>query len=435
MRTFFNKYVSSQLIDLFSQPSYVSFSLSVLFSQLAYNMMLLVLIFLIYFLTSSSLSVSLLILFMLVPQIFLSFLGGVVADVKNKKTILIYGNVLRGVFLLLLFFNTKSVFLVYVVTIATSIVTQFYVPAESPLIPKLVKKEHLLAANSIFGISLFGSILISYVLAGPLIGVLGRSGIFLLLSALFFISGFLAYLMPARVEYLSIAAESIIKIKRSFRQEFRESLSILRKTGRVGGAFFLLTSSQVIILIIATLIPGFAKTILGVAAEDLSLYLFAPAALGTVVAALGISTLWRNVREDTLMDIGVLGSGLILCLFPFTPRLLSGNFIYTANPFLPNLLKINGVHVTVFLSFLAGLSNAFIFVPSQALIQDLIPENFRSKIYGLLFALIGVFSLVPIIVAGTVADIFGVGAVLVGVGIVILLLGAVRIGVRIKLSL
>ena len=79
------------------------------------------------------------------------------------------------------------------------------------------------------------------------------------------------------------------------------------------------------------------------------------------------------------------------------------------------------------LAFFAGFANALIFIPSQALIQGNVPQDFRSKIYGLLFALIGVFSLVPILIAGGVADLLGVGAVLAIIGVTILFIGLFRI--------
>ena len=107
------------------------------------------------------------------------------------------------------------------------------------------------------------------------------------------------------------------------------------------------------------------------------------------------------------MTIGVFISGFALFLFPFTSRILSRGFVQFLNEFLPHLLIINISHFVLVLSFFAGFANALIFVPSQAIIQETIPENFRSKIYGLLFALIGAFSLFPIIIAGGVADVLG----------------------------
>ena len=93
---------------------------------------------------------------------------------------------------------------------------------------------------------------------------------------------------------------------------------------------------------------------------------------------------------------------------------------------MPEFFHINIFSFVLLLAFLAGLANAFIFIPSQATIQEHIPQDFRSKIYGLLFAFIGVFSLFPILIAGGIADIIGVGSVLLFIGLAIIAIGLIR---------
>lgn len=426
MKKIYSTISSHDITKLLSTPGYTYFSLSVLFSQIAFNMLSVVLIFLIFFITSSNFAVSILLLAILLPQILLSFLGGVVADATDKKSILVFGNLLRAVALVFLFLNPRSLFLVYFIAMVTSVITQFYVPAEAPLIPTLVKKDRLVSANSIFGISLFGSILVGYVLAGPLTTWFGRSGIFLFLAGIFLLASFFALLIPKKEKAKSKKEHEIDNVKSSFVRQFKDSYHLLRHTKDVGNSFFLLIFSQVIILILATLVPGYAKSILEVPAEDLSIILFAPAAIGMIVSALLIGSLFNKVRKGRLMTYGVFISGISLILLPLASKLAARDFIPIVNAYLPTFLQLNIFNFVLLLAFAAGFANALIFVPSQAIIQEVIPENFRSKIYGLLFALIGVFSLLPIMVAGGVADIFGVGTVLVAIGIFILTLGFMK---------
>ena len=79
--------------------------------------------------------------------------------------------------------------------------------------------------------------------------------------------------------------------------------------------------------------------------------------------------------------------------------------------------------MVVILAFFAGVGNALIFIPAQTTIQEKIPENFRSKMYGLLFALIGLFSLLPIVLVGGLADTLGVNFVLILIGSLIFMGG------------
>lgn len=425
MKQIYKRVLSNQILELLLYPPYLYFSLSVFFSQIGFNMLNIVLIFLIFYLTSSNFAVSVLLFAILIPQIFLSFIGGVVADMGDKKKILVFGNILRAAILILLFFNFKSIALIYIVTFFVSIVTQFYVPAESPLIPSLVKREKLVAANSIFGIGLFGSILIGYVLAGPAVNAMGRPGVFIFLALMFLVASFFAFLIPDKKIKSKTASVNAQSIRKSIVEELRDSYELIRKTKKVGDAFFLLIFSQIIIFILATLIPGYAKNILQIPAEDLSIILFAPAALGMVLSAGFIGSVFMKSSKERLMNNGVLLSGLVLILLPFTSRIFSQGIIKNINSIAP-LLNLNIFNFVLLLAFLAGFANALIFIPSQAIIQEVIPQDFRSKIYGLLFALIGIFSLLPIMIAGGVADVIGVGAVLLSIGIGIMLIGLVR---------
>lgn len=385
-----------------------------------------VLIFLIFYLTSSNFAVSILLFSILIPQILLSFIGGIVADAQNRKIILVFGNLLRAAVLVVLFFNFKSVLAIYLASLLISSVTQFYVPAESPLIPSLVSRDKLVAANSIFGMGLFGSILIGYVLAGPAINILGRSFVFLGLACIFLTASLFAFLIPQRKIMTAKKALLATNIKRSIGEEFRDSFSVIRKTRQVSDAFFLLIFSQIVIFILATLIPGYAKNILQIPAEDLSLILFAPAAIGLMVSAFLIGSIFNKTSKERLMNAGIFISGIALILLPFTSRIFSQNIVQILNSQVPGFFKLNIFNFVSLIAFLAGLANALIFVPSQAIIQEIIPQDFRSKIYGLLFALIGVFSLIPIMIAGGVADIIGVGAVLLSIGAGILSIGFAR---------
>lgn len=413
---FLRQLIPREFIFILSTPSFLYFSLSVFLSQIAYQMMNVSFIFLVYYLTGSNFVVSLLVLSFLIPQILFSFLGGIVADVRSKKKILVYGNIIRAMLIVFLFFNIESLYLVFIISILVSIITQFYIPAEPPFIPQLVAKSRLVAANSIFGISLFGSILIAFVLAGPLIQAFGRSTIFLIISFLFAISSFFALLLPDRKKTGPEREGSfIMNVIRFYHNDFLASTKLLRQKDNVGASFFLLIFSQVIILVLASVIPDYAESILRIPAENLSVILFAPAAVGMIIAGVSFGGNLGKIDKRFISVIGVFLSGFSLLFFPLTPHI--SKIFFSVSP----------LYVASVIAFLAGFANAFIFVPSQSTIQDKVPENFRSKVYGLMYAIVGVFSLIPIIVAGGVADVLGVGFVLSVLGFVILIVGILRL--------
>lgn len=430
MTSIFQKIARFHFSQLLSHPPYLYFTLSVVFSQIAINMMNIVFIFLIDHLSSSTFLVSLLILTFLFPQILLSFVGGMIADTKGKKNILVYGNVARAAVLMLLYFHNDSVSLIFICAFIISIITQFYIPAETPMIPKLVKKQFLTQANSLFGIALFGSILIGYVLAGPTLEVVGRSAIFIILAILFIISALCIQLIPKEdFELEKSIVPSLRAVKLSIGEEFSLTYKVLKDTAGVVPAFFLLSSSQLIILILATIVTGYARKILEIPIEKLSLIVFSPAAIGMVIASLLLGTLYARSDKNKIMTIGLFITAAVLFLFPFTNKIVTRSLVGAINMYLPSFLDITAVHFAIILAFFVGFSNALIFIPSQTIIQEKIPESFRSKVYGLLFGMIGIFSLIPILLTGKFANDFGVDKVLFFVGAVIFCIGILRSGI------
>lgn len=413
---------SHDFFTLLKDKPYAYFLLSVVFSQIAFNMMNVVLIFVIFNLTNSNFLVSMILLTSLVPQVFLSFIGGIVADTRNKKKILVYGNIGRAFFIFPLFFLNSSVAAIYILALLTSIVTQFYLPAETPIIPNIVKENLLVPANSLFGLALFGSILIGYIFAGPAILAVGNAYVFLIIAGFFVLAGLFAHLIPysAFKEHTNQDKRPIMaEMESSFKSYFINTYKLLHQTAGVASSFILLILSQVVIMILAIIVPGYAKDILKVQVENVSLLLFAPAALGMIVAVVFVGTILKKTDRMKLMIAGVFISGIILLLLPFMSKVTSRDFILVINSFLPSYLKITVLHMVVLLAFLAGIGNAFIFIPAQTTIQEKIPENFRSKIYGLLFAFTGLFSLLPIVLVGGLADTIGVNSVLTILGVII----------------
>lgn len=429
MKNFFRNVSSHDFTKLLLDKSYVLFLCSVVFSQVAFNMMNVVLIFIVFNLTSSNFLVSMILLISLLPQVFLSFVGGVIADSRNKKNILVLGNIGRAVVVFLLVFFNGSVVWVYILALLVSIVTQFYIPAETPIIPKLVPEKLLIAANSLFGLALFGSILIGYVIAGPALTMLGNSNVFLVLAGLFAIAGVFANLIPqhALKANNSLKNKKVkVQVEESLKSYFIDTYKLLLGTVGVAPSFILLIVSQVVIMVIAIIVPGYAKDILHIGVENVSLLLFAPAALGMIVAALAVGSVLKETNRDKLMDAGVILSGIVLLLLPIVSSSTFQAVVANINLIFP-FFHINDLVVVFIFSFFAGIGNALIFIPAQTTMQEKIPENFRSKMYGLLFALIGLFSLLPIVLVGGLADSLGVNFVLIIIGSLILGGGVIRI--------
>lgn len=407
------------------------------FSQVAVNMMNFVLIIVVFKLTHSSTAVAGVILSYTIPSILFGMLAGVYVDRWNKKRVLFFTNVLRMFFLFVLAFFHSDLLFVYFLSFVISIVTQFFIPAETPMIPLLVQNKYLVPANALFGMGVYGSVLIAYALSGPFLLLLGLTNVLILLGVFFFVAAVFVTLIRTP----SIAAREQkpivpdLRVSISLKNEIKAVIHVMLKTREIYQSISFLAISQLIILILAVIGPGFASQIVGVSVEQFPLLFVTPAALGMVVGMVLVGNYFPQYPKERLITIGMLISAIGLLIMPYGSKVASRGFVHNLNAYLPAIVSIDILHILMVLAFALGLANAFVFVPSNTILQEKTSDEFRGKVYGALNALIGVVSLLPVIIVGELADIFGVGRVLTGLGIVLAGIAVYRIFQRDRWSL
>lgn len=144
-------------------------------------------------LTGSGLAVGITFAVRLFPYLVFGPLGGLLADRFSKKTIMVFTDVVRLFFALtpLLVRDSGDVWIIYVSAFALSAGEAVYAPARMSLIPRLVRREHLLAVNSLEQ-AMVGFVLIGgSVTGGILAAAVGGQVSFALNAISFLISGLL----------------------------------------------------------------------------------------------------------------------------------------------------------------------------------------------------------------------------------------------------
>lgn len=408
--------MDSKLLKVLSIRPFLFLWLAEVFTQIAINMVNFALIVVAFEITKSSTAVSGIILSFTIPAIFFGVIAGVFVDRWNKKTVLIITNVFRFILLFLLAYFHSDLFLIYLLSLLIAIVTQFFIPAETPMVPQLVKKNLLLSANSLFGLGIYGSILIAYALSGPVIVFLGNFYIFSFLAVLFLFSAFLVTLIkvPKNLEgeVLNIANNNAYNNSiSSFIEEIKHAFSVITKKSSVYHSLVLLTLSQVLFLIVAVIGPSFATQILKVSVTQFPILFITPATIGMVAGAFFLGHFVHNKKKGYIVNIGIFASAVSFFLLPNI-----AHFSFLLNP----------ATATVVLAFFMGLANALVFIPSNTIVQEEIVSELRGKVYGFLSSMVGLFSLFPVVLAGGFSDIFGVGAVLIGIGVFILFFGFIK---------
>lgn len=402
--------------------------LAEVFTQIPVNILNFLLILVIFKLTNSNTAVSIIVLSFTLPAVFLGILAGVYTDRWNKKKVLYISNFLRAIFLLILTFFSNSIFVIYLVSFLFGIVTQFFIPAETPIIPIIVSSEELLSANALFGIGIFGSILIAYLLSGPMLLYLGFIPTLILLILSLLIAGILIskIQVPFSEENKTFSLGKQLPIL-AMKEEILDILRIIRKTEHILSSLLLLALSQILILTIAAIAPGYAHDVLHIKVEQFPLLVITPATLGIIVGAFFIANKLHNAQKRNVVTVGIFVSSIALILMPYGNKIESKNLVIMLNSYLPLFLRISHIDIIIFLAFLLGVANALVFIPSNTLLQEKTNDTIRGKIYGVLNTFVGIFSFTPVLLVGSFADLIGVGSVVIGIGLCLLLLGMIRV--------
>ncbi len=395
-------------------------------SQTAANAVTSALIILVAELTHSNTSSSFLILLAIIPAVLFGIGAGVLVDRTDRRFVLVLTNALRGVAVLPLLFAGTSLTTAYVVNFLVAAVTIFFVPAESATIPGIVRRRDLLVANSLFTFTFNGSFLLGFIILAPIaVSLYGFDFLWSVIAAMFGISSLLCATLPKspppqKAAHL-ISAELAERAFTETRQGISEAFHYLRATPLVTWAMVYIALTYTLIAMAGALAPGFVREVLKLGERNV-LVLVAPAGIGVVLGLGLLNVIGSRITRANAIGTGLLVVGLALLALAaarplaevFTSRL--GGVLGEALP-----LFIGMVSVT---ALFFGLAYAFITVPA-----------IRGRVFGVLNVLVSIFSLLPLIFVGPVADVWGVAPVFVLAALVVFAVWLGGRAVRLKSSL
>lgn len=414
---------SADILEVIKIRPFLFLWLGQVASQIAINMLTYILAIRVYQATGSNTQVSILVLSIAVPALLFGMLAGVFVDRAENKHVLVYCNVLRMIAVLGFFLSSETLIWVVVLAAFMSTVTQFFVPAEAPTIPILVPQKLLLTANSLFTFTFYGSMIVGFVIAGPVLRIFGPRNVFLVLSFMFFMAALSVRFLPgtsvrrAFLKTVKRFSERMLRVKQldlsilysrvvTIKSELFEGYKFIRNNRSVLAAISLLVSAQASITVLGALAPGFADKVLSIDIEDSSMLLMGPAAVGLILGALFVGQFGKRWKRTTLINAGILMGGFSLMFMSFTNRLRGVN--------------VELLYFGIIMVFFLGIANALIDVTCNTILQSETTDDFRGRVYGVLTALVGGVSVLPVILAGIFSDIIGVGRVMFFIGFMIL---------------
>lgn len=420
--------MKTNILHALSEKSFFNLWIGEVFTQISANLFNFFLILVVFKLTHSNTAVSIVVLSFTVPAIFFGSVAGVIVDRWNKKKVLIWANIVRAFLFIILAFALHNIILIYIISFIVSILTQFFIPAESPIIPLVVHPKNLLSANALFGMGIFGSVLIAYVLSGPLIIWVGQMGTLFVLAVLLLLGAL--FISFVKIVYEQNTQQTKLSKQFNLIKDLQHTIVLISKTKKVSHSLFLIALSQILILVLATIAPGYANQVLGINVEEFPTVILAPAAFGMVIGAVILVNFFHKHPKRSVITSGIILSGLAMLSLPFGSKVTSRDFVQILNTYLPHYFEITILHIMGLIAFVLGFSNSLVFVPANTILQEETTDEFRGKIYGFLNTIVGVSSLLPIILVGSLSDLIGVSTVIIGIGICLFLLGIARFFIK-----
>ena len=432
-------------IDVFRNRPFLLLWIAQAATQIGGNMVIFGLTVIIAKSTGSTTAVSALILTFLLPAVLFSALAGVFVDRLDRRLVLIFTNVLRGLAFLAMFFVGDHLGLIYLLNIAVSTITVFFAPAEAAMIPILVRRKQLLAANGIFTLTLNAAFALGFTLIGPLIvKIAGAPALIIVVAALYFVAAGLCSTLPSapptpvavgpldargRVREAEDAVGSVIR-------QLREGLDYIRGHREIRWSLIYLGIAASLVGVLGVLGPSFAQKTLGLSSEDFVVVVL-PLGVGIVMGILLLNAYGRLIPRRRVIEGGLIALGSFLVAMALSGRISS---------FLNNTATRTGVDlslissllsIVVAVAFFAGIAYAAVAIPAQTQLQEDLPEDVRGRVFGVLNMLVSVASFLPILVVGPLTDILeaifpqnGVTVVLIFVALLIVASGIASVYLR-----
>lgn len=420
--------------SVFGNRAFLSLWSAQLLSQLASNMVLAALIATVASATGSNTLSAVLILTFLFPAVAFSAVAGVLVERSDARLIMLAANVLRAVGTVGFILGGVNVALILAINLAIATVTAFFAPAELTAIPRIVERRHLMAANSIFVLTVNATFALGFGFIGPLLLTTGGPDAVFVTVAIMFALAAVAIVPIPQVAPQRRGVPGTSETGRALRalyDELREGVAFVRDHPRIAWSLSYLGIAASLIGVMGALGPNFSRQVLRLSTNDF-FFIMGPAGLGAVIGILFLNSYGKMFPRRLVVDVGLVAMGLTLIAIALVKpavHLLSPA-VAPIERSLPQALSpiISLIALVVVIAVTAGLEYAFVAIPSQTALQEELPTDVRGRIFGILNTLLSVASFLPVLLAPVFADILNLAFPGAGIPVVLAILGLVTLG-------
>jgi len=382
-------------------PHYFPLWLGQIISNLGDTLNYVALVVLVFRLSHSGLAVSALVLTEIVPTLLLGPVAGVVIDRLDRRRLLIVVDGVRALLVLALAL-THALWTVYLLAALLAVGSTLFNPTLQAVIPALLTDEERLAANSVAWSSGRLVQIIGASVAGGLIAWAGTTPAFLVNAASF---------------AFSAAMLTRLSIPRHAGSPGRGGLGAWLGDARDGLMYARHDP------FVARLVPVQALTSLATGATSALLVVLASTRLHLAAQGFG----WL---------LAAIGVGALLGPF-LSNRLTGGRYLDMRLLFVPYIIRgigdialglVVGLPWALVILFVYGLNTSTGVVASNSILQTVIPDRVRGRVFTLLDVTWAAMRLLSLGLGGLLADRVGVAAVYVIGGALLTLAGALGLG-------
>ena len=358
-------------------------------TQVGGNMALYALTILVFATTRSNTAVSALVMSFLIPPIFLSAVAGVVVDRLDVRLALIVPNAVRTLLTLGLALAGAHVVLLLALNLGVSLTTVMLTPSEASMIPRIVPKAQLETAMGVFNLTLQASFAVGCAFLGPLLVTIAGPSAVLVVVTVLYAAATIATLglppaPPAAIEP-GIARRAIREPVR----QLREGLDAIRGNREVSRPLIHLAASASLVGVLGVLGPNLAVS-LGLDPKDM-IVIVLPLGIGVAGGIGGLRWLGGGISRRRAAEAGLITLGLL------------AGALSVAGP-VGRATDLPVIPAVVVLAFCAGAAYAATTVSAQTALFENMPAAIRGRIFGVLASIVSASSLLPVLVAGPLAD-------------------------------
>jgi MFS family permease len=393
--------------DVLRIPDFRKLWLGQLVSEAGDGLTNLALLVLVNHLTGSTAALAAMAIVLAIPPLTIGLIAGAYVDRADRRRIMLASDLLRAGTVLgfIVVGSADLLWLLYILAFAQATVGTFFTPARGALIPRVVPREGLLAANSVAQATRVVSSIAGAGIGGLLIGLAGVFWpAFVLDGVSFLVSFALIARLPAAIGRVEAAAHHASQS--GLLSSLGEGLRTVASSRRLSTTILALSVCMLGLGAVNVLFVPLLVDVLAVGTAWFGPVELAQSASMILAAGL-LGALAARFRASTIVTVGLVGVAIVIAL--------TG--------------AVTDIWQVLVLMFLAGWFVAPLQAAVVTILQQSVADAERGRIMSVLNAAMSAASVLSMAFAGIAGDavgvrnVFFIAGALVAVGAVVSLLG------------